>query len=297
MGDQMTKILAYHDQVRLVIVETTDLVRQAQERHDTWQTSTAALGRTLTATLLLASNLKGQDRMSISIKGNGPLGTIFADADAHGNIRGFVENPKVALELNSKGKIDVSGGVGLPGSLTVKKFIEHYEPFAGQVELVSGELAEDFTYYMAVSEQTASSIGLSVLVNPDETVQAAGGFMIQLMPGATEETIQALEEALKKLDHLSKFFKQTNPVEPLMELLCGESGKIIEQKPIQFYCPCDRQRFELGLAMLNSSDLQEIIDDHQGAELQCHFCNQTYHFTDHEMQVIMDKKEKGEYDV
>ena len=298
MTDQLTKVLAYKDQVRIVIAETQHLVNQAHLKHETWHTSTAALGRTLTGTLLLASNLKGEDRLSVTIKGNGPLGTLFADADAKGNIRGFVENSNVALELNNQGKIDVSRGVGLPGSLTVKKFIENYEPFAGQVELVSGELAEDFTYYMAVSEQTPSSFGLSVLINPDEDVQSAGGFMVQLMPGASEETIQSLEDAISKVGKLSDYFNQDNPVNSLLAVLCPDKEyKIIDTKEIQFKCSCHRERFEIGLAMLDNADLMEIINDHQGAELRCHFCNQTYQFTDEEMQAIMSKKEKGGYNV
>lgn len=200
MSDQLVKALAFDKQVRLYLVNAKETVSEAQKRHDTWHTASAALGRSLIASLLLAANLKGEDRLSVDIQGSGPLGRILVEADNQGQVRGFVNQAHLALPLNSQGKLDVAGAVGLPGTLTVNKLIQgSREPYQGRVPLISGELGEDFTYYMAVSEQTPTAIGLSVLVDKDETVKAAGGFMVQMLPGASEETIQTVEAKLAAL--------------------------------------------------------------------------------------------------
>ncbi|MBS4455296.1 Hsp33 family molecular chaperone HslO [Tuanshanicoccus lijuaniae] len=289
MTDKILKALAFDGQVRVFVLDLTQSVDEAHRRHDTWHTATAALGRTLVATSLLASNLKGEDRLSVEILGEGPVGRIITDGDSMGNVRGYIQNPHVALELNSKGKLDVAGAVGLPGTLTVRKYITGTdEPFSGQVPMISGELAEDFTYYMAISEQTPSSIGLSVLVNPDESVAAAGGFMIQVMPGATEETIDTLEQRINAIGRFSDLLDQKKPLEELLEILVGEdNSQILDKHEVAFYCPCSKERFANSLKMIGNSELQTIIDEDGQAETVCHYCNEHYHFSKEELQALL----------
>lgn len=288
MADQLLKALAYDGQVRVFVLDATNTVNEARERHETWHTATAVLGRTLAATALLAANLKGTDRLSVEIIGEGPVGRIMADGDANGNVRGYVTNSKVALELNDKGKLDVAAAVGLPGTLVVRKYIGDSEPFSGQVPLVSGELAEDFTYYMALSEQTPSSIGLSVLVNPDETVAAAGGFMLQVMPGATDETIDALEKRIASLGRFSDELESSESIEALLDLLVGEgNAQILDYLPIKFLCPCTKERFAQGLQSIGRQEIEAMIAEDQGAEVVCHYCNNHYDFTEDELNALL----------
>lgn len=288
MTDQLLKALAYNGQVRVFVLDATQTVNEARERHHTWHTATAVLGRTLAATALLSANLKGTDRLSVEIMGEGPVGRVLTDGDSYGNVRGYVTNPEVALELNAHGKLDVAGAVGLPGSLTVRKYIGDSEPFSGQVPLVSGELAEDFTYYMALSEQTPSAIGLSVLVNPDETVAAAGGFMIQVMPGATEETISSIEERIGKLGRFSDRLEEAESIESLLDLLVGpNNSNILAYQDVQFFCPCSKERFAEGLRLVGRAEIEAMIEEDQSAETVCHYCNNHYHFTEEELEALL----------
>ncbi|MCW6660358.1 Hsp33 family molecular chaperone HslO [Aerococcaceae bacterium NML191292] len=289
MTDQLLTALAYEGQIRVLVLRATELVQQAQQRHDTWHTATAALGRTLAATLLLGANAKGEERISVEVAGSGPLGRIVCDSDDKGNVRGFVNEPHVALELNAQGKLDAAGAVGLPGLLTVRKLLGNKELFAGQVPLVSGELAEDFTYYMAVSEQTPSSVGLSVLVNADESVAAAGGFMLQVMPGATEETLTDLEQRLAGLARFSDLLASSKTLEELLGFLVGEANsEILEVLPVQFHCPYDKKYFEQGLLSIGREELAAMIEEDKGAEVVCHYCNDRYHFTEQELRDLLE---------
>ncbi|MBG9988221.1 Hsp33 family molecular chaperone HslO [Aerococcaceae bacterium DSM 111176] len=291
MSDTLMKALAFDNQVRIYVVTATDTVEEARRRHETWHTATAAFGRTLIATTLLSANLKGEDTLSVEIKGTGPIGSIHADGSPNGYIRGFVKNPHVALELNEAGKLDVSGAVGLPGSLTVRKFIQGGEPFSGQVALISGELGEDFTYYMAVSEQTPSAIGLSVLINPDESVKAAGGFMIQMLPDATEETIVAVEKQLASLGRFSDLIDLGLSPEELLAKLVGEDNyKILAQNGVQFHCHCSHDYYAAQLIRVQDEDLTAMIEEDHGAEIVCHYCNEKYHYSEEELIAIRESK-------
>lgn len=295
MTDQLLKALAYDGQVRVFVLDATKTVNEARERHQTWHTATAVLGRTLAATALLGANLKGTDRLSVEIIGEGPIGRVVADGDAYGHVRGYVSNPEVALELNDQGKLDVAGAVGLPGSLVVRKYIGDSEPFSGQVPLISGELAEDFTYYMAVSEQTPSAIGLSVLVNPDESVAAAGGFMIQVMPGATEETIVAIEERIASLGRFSDRLEEAESIESLLDLLVGEgNSEILAYQEISFLCSCSKERFTKGLKLIDRTEIEAMIEEDHGAETVCHYCNNHYQFSEADLQAILADKETAD---
>lgn len=291
MSDTLMKALAFDNQVRVFVITATDTIEEARRRHDTWHTATAALGRTLVATALLSANLKGEDTLSVEVKGNGPIGSIHADGSPNGYIRGFVGNPHVALELNEAGKLDVSGAVGLPGTLSVRKHIHGGEPFSGQVALISGELGEDFTYYMAVSEQTPSAIGLSVLINPDESVKAAGGFMIQMLPDATEETILAVENQLASLGRFSDLIDLGLTPEELLSKLVGEDNyKILAQNDIQFNCHCSHEYYGEQLTRIQAEDLTAMIEEDHGAEIICHYCNEKYHYSEEELVAILASK-------
>lgn len=288
MTDQLVKALAYDDQIRIYVVDATQTVSEAQKRHTLWHTATAALGRTLVATLLLAGNLKGEDRITTQIKGTGPLGLIASEGDTHGNVRGYVSNPQVALPLNDAGKLDVAGAIGLPGSLYVRKHMIDGEPFTGQVALVSGELGDDFTYYMALSEQTPSAIGLSVLVNPDETVASAGGFMIQVLPGVTEEIISQLETKIEGLGRLSDLIDQSPSIHVLLDTLVGENNyRVLEESSVQFSCPCSKDSFAQSMAAIGPEEIHVMIEEDHGAEVVCHYCNEKYHYSEDELRDIL----------
>lgn len=293
MADELVRALAFDGQARVFVIQARDMIEEARFRHDSWYTATAALGRTLLGTALLAANLKGNDKMTTTIEGQGPIGRIHAEGDARGNVRGYVMDPKVALASNDQGKIDVKEAVGLPGSLAIAKYIEDMKPFIGQVSLVSGEIAEDFTYYMASSEQTPSSIGLSVLVNPDETVAQAGGFMVQLLPGAEEETIVALEQAIASLEPLHKLLEKGLSMEEMLAVLVGENNyKIIDRMPVQFACPCSKANFGQIISRIDKAELQAMADEDHGAEVVCQFCNNKYHFTEAELITMIKEQDK-----
>lgn len=290
MTDKLIRALAFDGEVKVYVINARDTVEEARRRHDTWRTATAALGRTLIGTALLAANLKGSDQLTTEITGTGPLGRILATSDAKMNLRGFVNNPQVALDANEEGKIDVKGAVGLPGTLKISKQIANYDPYIGQVPLVSGEIAEDFTYYMAVSEQTPSSIGLSVLVDKGDVVSQAGGFMIQLMPDATEETISALEERIGQLGRISDLLNSGLSLEQLLDRLVGEgNSKILDSLDVRFNCHCTKERFADGIKLLGKEDIQELIDEDHGAEVVCHYCNEVYDFSEEELEALLSE--------
>ena len=201
MSDYLVKALAYEGFVRAYAVNATETIAEAQQRHDTWNTSSAALGRTMIGALMLGATLKGEDKMTVKVEGNGPAGAIVVDSNGKGEVKGYIKNPQISLPLNEIGKIDVRGAVGTEGMFTVIKDLGLKEPFSGQTPIVSGEIGEDFTYYLAVSEQIPSAVGVSVLVDTDDSIKTAGGFMIQIMPGASEEIIDKIEERLKETAH------------------------------------------------------------------------------------------------
>ena len=248
MADSLLKVLAFNDEVKAVAMVATDAIAQAQRRHDTWSSATAALGRTIIGTQLLASSLKGDERITVQVNGDGPGGKIMADANGRGEMRGYITNPHVSLELNDKGKLDVRGVVGTNGTITVLKDLNMREPFSGQVPIVDGELGMDFTYYLAVSEQINGAVGVSVLVNPDETVRAAGGFMIQLLPGASEATISEIERRINEIPMVSKLIDQQEQPRDILNRLFGEENiRVLEEMPVKFHCGCTRERFSAGL--------------------------------------------------
>ena len=253
MTDYLVKALAFNGEIRAMAVRTTDTVTEAQERHDTWRAATAALGRTLTGSLLLGAMHKNEEKLTVKIQGDGPLGAIVVDSDSKGNVKGCVKNPEVNLAPNALGKIDVRGAVGSNGTFSVVKDLGLKEPITGQVPIVSGEIAEDFTYYLANSEQVPSAVGLSVLVDKDsedDCVKAAGGFMIQVMPGASEETLVEIEKRLAEIPQVSNLLDAGETPEKILERLLGkENVEILETMPVQYYCDCSKERFASAMIL------------------------------------------------
>ena len=290
MNDYLVKALAFDGQVRAYAVRTTDTVSEAQRRHQTWRTASAALGRSITAGVMMGAMLKGDEKLTIKIKGDGPLGLILVDSNAKGEVRGYVANPKVDFEANEHGKLDVRRAVGTEGTLTVVKDLGLRDFFSGQVPLVSGELGEDFTNYFVTSEQVPSSVGVGVLVNPDDSILAAGGFIFQLMPETKDETITLLEERLKTIAPISKLVQQGfAPEEILAELFGKDEVKVLEKLPVQFKCTCSKARFAEAIIGLGKAEIDEMIQEDGMAEAHCHFCNAKYHFTRDELEGL--KKE------
>lgn len=294
--DYLIKALSFDGQIRAMAVRSTEAVKEAQERQDTWRAATAALGRTMSAGLMLGAMHKNDEKLTVKVQGNGPIGAIIVDVDAHGNVKGYPQNPHVNLPANEKGKIDVRGAVGTEGFISVIKDLGLKEPVSGQVPLVSGELAEDFTYYLANSEQVPSAVGLSVLVDNEreDCVKAAGGFMIQVMPGATEETIAEIEKRIADIPMVSNLLDEgESPEEILYRLLGEENVEILEKMPVQFNCDCSKERFASAIVTLGEKEIQQMIDEDQGAEAVCHFCCEKYHYDAKELEELLTQaKEK-----
>ncbi|MFE9945606.1 Hsp33 family molecular chaperone HslO [Bacillus velezensis] len=287
--DYLIKAIAYDGKVRAYAARTTDMVNEAQRRHDTWPTASAAIGRTMTASLMLGAMLKGEDKLTVKIEGGGPIGAIVADANAKGEVRAYVSNPHVHFDLNEEGKLDVRRAVGTDGTLSVVKDLGLRDYFTGQVEIVSGELGDDFTYYLVSSEQVPSSVGVGVLVNPDNTILAAGGFIIQLLPGTDEETISTIEKQLSQIEPISKLIQKGLTPEEILEEVLGQKPDVLETMPVKFHCSCSKDRFETAILGLGKKEIQDMIEEDGKAEAVCHFCNEKYLFTKEELEELRDE--------
>lgn len=289
MKDYLVKALAFDGEVRAYSVRTTNTVSEAQRRHDTWRTASAALGRSLTAGTMMGAMLKGDQKLTIKVEGNGPIGPILVDAHANGDVRGYVTNPHVDFEGTEQGKLRVYQAVGTEGFVTVIKDIGMREPFIGQSPIVSGELGEDFTYYFAVSEQTPSSVGVGVLVNGDDSILAAGGFILQIMPGAQEETISFIEERLQKIPPVSTLIEQGLSPEELLYAVLGQNKvKVLETMDVQFNCTCSRERIESVLISLGKTELEQVREEEEETEVHCHFCNERYKFSKEDITNLIE---------
>ncbi|WP_136607581.1 Hsp33 family molecular chaperone HslO [Paenibacillus dokdonensis] len=286
--DRLIRGTAMGGRIRAFAVRTTGLVEELRQRHDTWPTATAALGRTLTAAAMMGTMLKGEEQLTIQVQGNGPIGQIVVDANAKGDVRGYVNEPHVHLPSNSMGKLDVAGAVGREGYLHVTKDLGMKEPYRGSIPIVSGELGEDFTYYFAVSEQTPSAVGLGVLVAPDNSVIVAGGFIVQLLPGLTDEEITLIEQAVGAMPPVTSLLDQGLELDEMLRRLLPDV-EILEQMDVQFKCKCSRDRVEQTLVSLGKSELEQLIEEDGKAEVVCHFCNEAYTFEKDELQQILEK--------
>lgn len=282
----MVRGTAWGGKIRVFAARTTRLVAELQRRHDTWPTATAALGRAATAGAMMGAMLKDDGRLTIQIKGDGPLGQIVIDANGRGEVRGYVDNPHVHLPSNARGKLDVAGAVGTSGFLNVIKDMGLKEPYQGSVPLVSGELGEDFTYYFAESEQIPSAVGLGVLVDTDHSVRHAGGLIVQVMPGISEFEIARLEKAVAELPHITSLLERGETPESMLRILTGEDLTIHERMEPVFRCKCSRERVEHTLITLGPDELRDMIDEDGKADVVCHFCNETYAFTAEELEEL-----------
>ena len=288
MSDYMIRATAANGQIRAFAATTRDLTEYARNAHNTSPVVTAALGRTMTAAVMMGSMMKGnKDVLTLQIECGGPIGGVTVTADANANVKGYVNQPNVIIPANKDGKLDVSGAIG-PGFLNVIRDIGMKEPYNGQVHLVSGEIAEDLTYYFAVSEQTPSSVGLGVLMNKDNTVRQAGGFIIQLMPDASEETISALEKRLAKVSSVTAMLDSGKTPEDILQELLGDMElAVLDRLAVSFKCGCSKERFARGIASIKKSDIQEMIDAGENIETCCQFCNSKYVFTPDELKEMM----------
>ena len=291
MKDYVIKATSGNGQVRAYVGITKNLVQTARDNHNTIKVATAALGRTLTATTMMGLMMKNDnDELSVIIKGGGPIGTILTTADSKGNVKGYVQYPDlngVQVEDYPNGKLNVAGAVGKEGYVKVIKDLGLREPYVGSYPLVSGEIAEDFTHYFALSEQTPSVVSLGVLTT-ETTVEQAGGLIVQLMPDATEETISTLEQNVAKLKSVTTMLSEgMTPDDILNVVLEGLDPKILDICDVKFDCHCSKERIKKVLISLGRETLTEIIEEDKQAEISCHFCNSAYHYTEEELREIL----------
>ncbi|MCR5691613.1 MAG: Hsp33 family molecular chaperone HslO [Eubacterium sp.] len=286
--DYIVRGTAAQGQIRCFGISSKNLVEEARRRHDCSPVIAAALGRLLSGAAMMGAMMKNEDDLlTLQIDSQGPVKSLVVTADAFGHVKGYAGNPQVDLPPKHKGKLDVSAAVA-PGVLTVIKDIGLKEPYSGQVQLVSGEIAEDLTYYFAVSEQTPSAVSLGVLVDTDCTISCAGGFIVQLMPGTEDEIIGKLEETLKETPSITQMLTQGMSIEDILNQVLGQFDlELLEEKrEVSFHCNCSKERMTKALISLGSKEIQSILDDGEDVEMNCHFCNSHYVFDREELEAI-----------
>lgn len=290
MSDYIVRATAADAQIRAFACTTREVAETARQAHNTSPVVTAALGRLLSAGAMMGSMLKGEkDLLTLQIKGNGPLRGLTVTADSLGNVKGYADVPDVIVPAKPNGKLDVSGAIG-DGQLSVIKDMGLKEPYVGQTLLQTGEIAEDLTYYFATSEQVPSSVGLGVLMNRDNTVKQAGGFIIQLMPFAADEVIDRLEQNLKQVTSVTALLDEGKTPEQMLEsLLDGLAPEMTDTMPVAFSCNCSRQKIEKVLISLGKKEIREMIEDGKEIEVNCHFCNTHYQFTIEELKKLYQR--------
>ena len=288
MSDYMVRATAADGQIRAFAITSKEMTEEARVRHNSSPIVTAALGRAMSAAAMMGSMMKGEkDLLTLQIQGDGPMHGLTVTANANGGVKGYPGVADVILPPNAAGKLNVGGAIG-NGVLSVIKDMGLKDPYVGQTDLVSGEIAEDLTYYFAVSEQTPSSVGLGVLMNKDNTVRQAGGFIIQLMPDASEETISALEKRLAKVSSVTAMLDSGKTPEDILQELLGDMElAVLDRMAVSFKCGCSKERFARGIASIKKSDIQEMIDAGENIETCCQFCNSKYVFTPDELKEMM----------
>ena len=288
MTDYIIRASAADSQIRAFAATTQEIVEHARSIHGTSPVATAALGRLLTAGAMMGSMMKGEnDILTLQIKGNGPIGGITVTADASARVKGYVYNPEVLIPANEKGKLDVAGAIG-EGILSVIMDLGLKEPYVGQTHLVSGEIAEDLTYYFATSDQVPSVVALGVLMNKENTVRRAGGFIIQLMPFAEDWVIDLLEKKVGEITSITALLDQDMTPEMILEHILGDLGmEITDKLPTAFECNCTKEKIEKAIMAIGHKDIQEMIDDNEPIEVNCHFCSKHYNFSVEELKKIM----------
>lgn len=288
MQDSIVKAVTADGSLRAAAALTTSLVQEARDRHGLYPVPTAALGRLLTGGLLMAADFKGKERVNLRIDGDGPMGQAFVDA-GYGEARGYVTNPEIHLPLNARGKLDVAGAVG-QGTLYVIKDLGLKEPWNSSVDLVSGEIAEDLTYYLTNSEQVPSAVALGVVVTPEAKVAVAGGFLVQAMPGCPEGYLDKVEEKIAQVSRVTQLLSDLkDPAAVVAWLLEGLDPQLFEPIPVAYKCRCSRERMAQALVSLGRDDLNHLLADPEGIETVCHFCNEKYHFAKEDIQAIIDR--------
>lgn len=288
MSDYIVRATAADNQIRAFAITSRELVERARLIHNTSPVATAALGRTLSAGAMMGAMMKGeQDLLTIQIRGDGPLGGITVTADSQARVKGYVHEPAVVIPANAKGKLDVAGAIG-KGMLQVIKDLGMKDPYVGQTALQTGEIAEDLTYYFATSEQIPSSVGLGVLLNRENTVRQAGGFIIQLMPYTEERVITVLEKKLGAMSSVTELLDRGLSPEQILEELLGELGFAVNDViPTSFFCNCSRERVEKAVVSIGSKEIREMVQEGKPIEVKCHFCNQAYIFNIEELKEIL----------
>ena len=289
--DQLVRVIAKDAPIKAMAISGTSLVERTRQIHDTWPVATAALGRLLMAASMMGNMLKEQDgSVTLRVKGDGPLGTVLAVSDSMGNVRGYVENPAVDVPRKSHAKLDVGSAVGPGGTLTVVKDLGLKEPYVGSIQLISGEIAEDIAAYFVESEQIPTACALGVLISPDQTVRAAGGYLIQLLPGADESVISAIERGVARVGAVSaQLDRGLGPVELLQEVLSDFQLEVLETSPVEYRCYCSRERVSRALISVGASELKSLIQEQGGTDLTCQFCDKVYHFTREDLEALLQE--------
>lgn len=294
MADYIIRAAADDGSIRAFACLTKDTVNEAFLHHKTSPTATTALGRLLTAASMMGAMLKGEkDTITLQLTGNGPIGRVLATSDSSSNVKGYADYPQVDMPLNAAGKLDVGGAVGLDGFLTVITDIGMKEPYIGKIPLVTGEVGDDLTKYFAVSEQVPSAVGLGVLVDTDYTVKTAGGFIIQVMPEATDDDISRLEENINNVKSVTALFEEgKSPEDILGIILQGFEYHITEKTDTKYFCDCSRERVERAVISLGEEEVRKIIEEDGKAELSCHFCSKKYDFSKEELEALCEEMKK-----
>lgn len=291
MEDYIVRAVADDGSFRIFAARTTNTVEEARVRHNCWPVAAAALGRTMTGALLLGANMKGEDTLTVRILGDGPLGAILVTANAKGEVRGYVQEPQVHLPSTPEGKLPVGAAVGR-GYLHITRDLGLKEPFTGSVELISGEIAEDFAHYLTTSEQTPSAVSLGVLVETDNSVVAAGGLLLQLLPQAPDETLEKLEQNLAQLPPVSSLIhKGDTPEDIIRRVTRGIDIKILETRPVRFCCQCSWERLEDLLVGIGKEEVTSMLEEQGQAEINCHFCSERYKFEREDLVKILERIE------
>ncbi len=287
MKDYLIKAYGFDGTVRIYTAVTTNLVAHAQEIHDLWPTSAAALGRLLTTSVIMGAMYSEDQELTIRVAGDGPIGEMITTTTSYGEVRGYVSNPHVFFQYDS-GKLNVGKAVG-NGFIHVTKDLKIRDMFTSSAEIQTGEIAEDFAYYFTVSEQIPSAVGLGVLVNDDNKILSSGGFILQVMPGCPEETIKKIEENIKTLMPVSEMVRKGYTPEDIMSEITNNNYQFLQKLDLKYYCTCSREKFEKGLITLGKSQLEEILEEDGKIETRCHFCNSNYNFDKTDIKALINE--------
>ena len=290
MNDYLVKAYAFGGTVRIYAASTTKLVEEARVIHGTWPAASAAFGRVLTASLIMGAMYKGDQTLTVRINGGGPVGEIIAAVDANGHVKGTIENPEV--HFSKKDKLAVGLAVGNNGYIHVTKDLKIRDVFTSSAELQTGEIADDFTYYFAASEQIPSSVGLGVLVNEKNEVFASGGFILQVMPGCKEDTIKKIEENISNMKPISELINSNHKPEDIINLITKGDHEFVEEMPLFYSCDCSKERFEKGIISLGKEEIQNLINENHPIEITCQFCKKQYSFSNDELENLINKIQK-----